>query len=190
MNVAMKDAETAAAALEILEARLTDGFDCDNNYRRSASTKMRDNMEVVDNTIVLPDDFGAYFPDHSMIVMPELMQYLAKHLSEETFTFETYNTSDNDESWIEGKYANGELNIEEVYFPNGFGSIFCSECGEEAASMADNTEGNIWIVSANGELIASKEELKKGKTFICPECGEEIDLSDWVTVSNKTIKII
>ena len=57
MNVTLKDAETAAAALEILEARLTDGFDCDNNYRRSASAKMRDNMEVVDNTIVLPGPF-------------------------------------------------------------------------------------------------------------------------------------
>ncbi len=190
LKVTLKDAETAAAALEIMKARLIDGFDCDKNYRFNAAMELHDTLEVFDNSIVLPEDSGSYLPGDSETVFAELMEYLAKHLSTENFTFTAGSTSDYDEGYINGNYTNGELKFEEVYFSNGFSHIWCPECEEIIASMDDNAEGDIWIVSANGELIASKEDLKKGKTFICPECGEEIDLSDWVTVSNKTIKII
>lgn len=190
MKLTLKDAETAATALEIMKTRLTDGFDCDKDYKVSPSKEMRDYMEIDNNTIVLPEDLGTYLPDDSMIVIPELIQYLAEHLSEETFTFNTCNSSDYDESWVDGNYENGELKVKSTYLPNGFFSIDCTECGEQIALMEDNIEGNIWIVSANNELIASEEELKKGKIYICPDCGEEIDLSEWVMISKNSIKII
>ena len=37
MKVTLKNKKVAAAALEIMKARLTAGFDCDKNYRRTPS---------------------------------------------------------------------------------------------------------------------------------------------------------
>ena len=63
MKVTLKNKKVAAAALEIMKARLTAGFDCDKNYRRTPSMRMCEDLEVVKNTIVLPEDCGYYFAD-------------------------------------------------------------------------------------------------------------------------------
>lgn len=168
-KVTLKDAETAAAALEIMKAHLTVDF------------------EKVDNTIEASEVFAYYYEDFENVVS-ELVQNLAENLSTEKFSFKSFFATDCDDYWFDGSYENGELKIKTTYFSNGFGHIFCCECDEEVAYMDDNTEEDIRVVSANGKLIASKEELEKGKTFICPECGEEIDLSDWVSISTKNIK--
>ena len=56
LTVTLKNKKTAASALEIMKARLIAGFDCDKNYRRTPSMRMREDLEVVKNTIVLPED--------------------------------------------------------------------------------------------------------------------------------------
>ena len=111
MKVTLKNKKVAAAALEIMKARLTAGFDCDKNYRRTPSMRMCEDLEVVKNTIVLPEDCGYYFADDAAKVIPELMKELAAHLSGESFTFGTCNSTDYDEGWVDGSYANGELKV-------------------------------------------------------------------------------
>ena len=170
MKVTLKNTEAATKALEVLRTRLIAGFDCDKGYARIPSMMMLANLEVADNTIVLPEDFGCYTPNDSMSVIPELMKDLAAHLSGEDFSFYCCNTSDYDESWVKGSYAEGELNVATTYLPSGDCYLYCPECDE---------------------LITTLDEYEEGKTYTCPECGEEIDLSDWAPITTeKTYKII
>ena len=170
MKVTMKNENAAAAALEIMKTRLTAGFDCDKGYKRNPSMLMHDALEVIDNTIVLPEEFGCYTHEDADKVIPELMQDLAAHLSTEVFTFDVRNSSDYDEGWIEGSYANGKLKVKTTYFPSGYCNLYCQECDK---------------------LIATMSEYEDNNTYICPECGEEIDLSDWAPVTTeKTFQII
>ena len=111
LTITLKNEKTAAAALEIMKTRLVAGFDYDKGYKRVPSMLMHDTLEVEDNTVILTEEFGCYFPNHAEAVIPELMQYLATHLSTEAFTFESVNSGDYDESWINGSYENGELKI-------------------------------------------------------------------------------
>ena len=98
------------------------------------------------------------------------------HLSGESFTFNICNSNDYDEEWIDGNYADGKLKIKTTYLPSGFGDYYCPECEEVIATMEDDEDGNLFV------------EYKEG---VCPECGEEIDLSDWLPViTEKTFQII
>ena len=170
VKITLKNPESATKALEILRNRLSKGFEIDKIYRRNPSQRMREALEVNENTIVLPEDFGCYTPDDSMSVIPELMKDLAAHLSGEDFSFDCCNTSDYDESWVKGSYAEGELKIATTYLPSGDCYLYCPECDE---------------------LIVTLDEYDEGKTYPCPECGEEIDLSDWAPITTeKTFKII
>lgn len=170
MKVTLKNKKVAAAALEIMKTRLIAGFDCDKGYKRVPSMLMHEALEAAGNTIVLADDFGCYTPEDAEKVIPELMQYLATHLTAEAFTFEACNSSDDDEGWVEGCCENGELKVKTTYFPSGYCNLYCQECDK---------------------LIATMSEYEDGKTYICPECGEEIDLSDWAPVTTeKTFQII
>ena len=166
-TLTLKNEATAAAALEILKNRLSAGFACDNGYKRTPSLLMLDSLCVEKSAIVLPKEFGCYLPEDAVNVISELMQYLAANLSTESFTFDTCNSSDYDESWVMGSYAEGELKIKTTYLPAGFGDFYCPECDEVIATMKDDADGNIFV------------EYKEG---VCPECGEEIDLSDWMPV--------
>lgn len=176
LTVTLKNKKTATAALEIMKTRLIAGFDCDKKYRRTPSMRMCEDLEVVKNTIVLPEDCGYYFADDAEEIIPELMKAIAAHLSGESFTFGTCNSSDYDEGWVDGSYENGELKIKTTYLPSGFGDYYCPECEEVIATMEDDEDGNLFI------------EYKEG---VCPECGEEIDLSSWLPViTEKTFQII
>ena len=171
VKVTLKNKKVAAVALEIMKARLIAGFDCDKNYRRSPSMRMCEDLDVTANIIDLPEDCGYYLPEDAEKVIPELMKDLAAHLGGESFAFDACNSSDYDEGWIDGSYANGELKIKTTYLPSGFGDYYCQECEEVIATMSDDAEGNLFV------------EYKEG---VCPECGEEIDLSDWLPVITET----
>ena len=175
LTVTLKNKKTATAALEIMKTRLIAGFDCDKNYRRTPSLQMCEDLDVTGNIIDLPEDCGYYFADYAEKVFLELLKDLAAHLSDESFTFNICNSNDYDEEWIDGSYANGELKIKTTYLPSGFGDYYCPACGEVIATMNDDAEGNIFV------------EYKEG---VCPECGEEIDFSEWLPViSENTINI-
>lgn len=91
MKVTLKNNTVANKALEILRSRLSAGFAADNGYRRSPSQIMSDALEVVDNTIVLPEDFGCYITEDAEGVVFELVQNLAENIDEDTFTVENWN---------------------------------------------------------------------------------------------------
>ena len=176
IKVTLKNEETAAAALEIMKARLIAGFDCDKNYHNIPSIQMAEDLDATANTIELPEDCGYYLPEDAEKVIPELMLYLAAKLRTEDFTFTSCSNSDPDEGWVDGSYANGELKVKTTYLPSGFGDLYCQECDEVIATMEDDADGNLFIEHNEG---------------ICPECDEENDLSDWLPIiSKKTIKII
>ena len=175
MKVTFKNKKAAVAALEVMKARLVKGFDCDKSYRRIPSMETHDALRLAGKTITLPEEFSNYLPEDAEKVIPELMKDLAEHLNNESFTFDTCNSSDYDEGWVDGSYANGELKVRTTYLPSGFGEFFCEECGEVVATMEDDAKGNIHI-----------EYEEDG----CPECGAEIDLSEWLPViTTKTIQI-
>jgi len=94
MKITMKNENAAAEALEIMKTRLIAGFDCDKGYKRNPSMLMHDALKVIDNTIVLPEEFGCYTHEDAENVIPELMQNLAAHLSTEVFAFDVCNSSD------------------------------------------------------------------------------------------------
>ena len=182
VKVTMKNEETAAAALKIIKARLANGFECDKEYEWNASSEMHDALNVIDNSIVLPEGFAIYRYEELEIVVSELMQHLAQALITEDFTFFTGYYSDCDEGWVNGHYKNGELKIKTTFLPFGFCDCDCPECGEVIATIGDDAEGNLYI---DGKLFTGEV------TNVCPECGEEIDLSDWLPVIlEKTIKIV
>lgn len=170
MKITLKNNTVANKALEILRSRLSAGFAADNGYRRSPSQIMSDALEVVDNTIVLPEDFGCYITEDAEGVMYELIQNLAENIGENAFVVENWNQNDYTDGEFEAKYENGLLSMKHIYYPSGYCTLFCEECDVELATM---------------------EEYEEGKIYICPECGEEIDLSNWAPITTeKTVQIL
>lgn len=170
MKVTLKNKKIAAAALEIMKTCLAVGFDCDKKYKRNPSMEMIDNLKITGKKVILPEDFGCYLPEDAEIVIPELLRDLAEHLSNETFTCENSNTTDDDESWVEAQYVDGALTVKTTYFPSGYCDFYCEECDE---------------------VVISMDDYEEGETYTCPECGEEMDLSDWAPViTENTIQIV
>ena len=166
MKITLKNKKTATAALEILKSRLTTGFDCDKNYKDIPSMLMHNSLKITGKTIALPKDFGCYLPEDAEIVIPELLKDLAEHLRNETFTCENTNTTDDDEGRVEAQYVDGALNVKTTYFPAGYCDFYCEECDE---------------------VVISMDDYEEGETYTCPECGEEMDLSDWAPVTTSKV---
>ena len=174
IEITMKDNDSAQKALEILKNRLTDGFECDKSYKKGPSMLMYDNLMVEDNTIFLFDKIGCYTPEDSEDVMCELIEFLANNLPNETFSCKIWNNGDYTDSSINAEHESGVLKIRTVYYPSGYSALECQECGELICEMEEYEEGEFCIYDV-----------------ICPECGEEIDMSDWLPIiSEKTIKMI
>ena len=170
IKVTLKDTESAIKALEILRNRLSAGFAADNGYRRNPSQIMSDALEVADNTIVLPEDFGCYITEDVEGIMFELIQNLAENIGENAFVVENWNQNDYTDGEFEAKYENGLLSMKHIYYPSGFGAVAnCEECGEDVVSI---------------------EEYEEGKVYVCPECGEVVDLSEYLPITTeKTVQI-
>lgn len=158
ITITMKDNATATKALEILRARLATGFDFDKEYRRSPSERMAEALEVEENTIIIPEEDGFHMPEHSMIVVVELMKAVAAELKKETFICSSCNVSDYDEAQIEAEYENETLKTETIYYPNGYTEyLCCEECGTDVVIL---------------------EQYSAKTTYICPNCGEVVDMAN------------
>ena len=171
VKITMKNNEAAVKALEILRNRLDAGFEVDKIYRRNPSQMMRDALKVVENTVVLPEDFGCCVTEDAESVMFELIQNLAENLGNDCFTWEGWDSNDYTDGEFDARYENGLLNIKYTYYPSGAGTtVWCAECDEEIIHMDD---------------------FEEGKTYVCPECGEVIDMTEYApVVTEKTIQII
>ena len=170
VKIILKNNNSATNALNILRSRLNTGFSVDEIYRTKPSQMMRDALEVVENTIVLPENFGCYITEDAENIMFELIQHLAKNLGRSSFTWDSWDSNDYTDGHFEAEYENGLLKIKHTYYPSGDCSLCCSECGEMSITM---------------------NEYEEGKIYICAECGEEIDVSEWVSVvTEKTVQIL
>ena len=169
VKITLKNTESATKALEILRNRLSKGFEIDKIYRRNPSQRMREALEVIENTIVLPEYFGCYVTEDAEDVMFELIQYLAENMVNASFCWDGWNTNPYTDGHFEAAYENGLLKTKYTYYPSGDCSLWCSECGE---------------------MSITPGEYEEGKTYICSECGVELDVSEWVPVTTeKTIQI-
>jgi hypothetical protein len=170
VKITLKNPESATKALEILRNRLSKGFEIDKIYRRNPSQRMREALEVNENTIVLPEDFGCYITEDAEDVMFELIQHLAENMGKSSFTWDGWDSNNYTDGHFEAEYENGFLKIKYTYYPSGDCRLCCPECGE---------------------MSITPDEYEEGKTYICSECGEEIDVSEWVSViTEKTIQIL
>lgn len=169
IKVTLKDTESAIKALEILRNRLDAGFEVDEIYKGIPSQNMREALEVVENTIVLPEGFGCYVTEDAESVVFELIQNLAENMGNDTFLWEGIDSNDYTDGYFEAEYENSLLKIKYTYYPSGDCRLWCSECGA---------------------MSITPDEYEEGKTYICSECGEELDVSEWVPVTTeKTIQI-
>ena len=169
VKITLKNPESATKALEILRNRLSKGFEIDKIYRRNPSQRMREALEVNENTIVLPEDFGCYITEDAEDVMFELIQHLAENMGKSSFTWDGWDRNDYTDGHFEAAYENGLLSIKYTYYPSGDCYLHCPECDEVCITM---------------------DEYEEGKIYICAECGEEIDVSEWAPiVTEKALNI-
>ena len=169
MKITLKNNTVANKALDILRSRLAEGFSVNKYYKRNPSQIMSDALEVADNTIMLPEDFGCYITEDAEDVMFELIQNLAENMRNESFVWDGWDRNTYTDGHFEATYENGLLNIKYTYYPTGDCSLWCPECGA---------------------MSITPDEYEEGKIYICSECGEEIDVSEWVPViTEKTVQI-
>ncbi len=158
MKITLRNNAIATEALEILKTRLADGFDCDQEYNDNPSMRMANDLVADGKTIKLPKNNGYYFPENAENVMCELLKYLAENLNGKTFSCIIENEGEEDFGEIEAQYKKGVLTTKATYFPRGYEECFyCEDCGETV----------VWM-----------DEYDESETYICPECGEVLDLSE------------
>ena len=156
LTITMRNEEMAVKAFWILLMRLGEGFECDKTYKKSPSLKMIEALEVRDNTIILPDDYGCYIAKDASVVMSELMEVLATALKEEVISCQCWNCEDDFDIDYEAQYENGILTIKAVTYPNGYIEfLYCDDCEEEIVKVAD---------------------YNRDKKYFCAKCGKEVDL--------------
>ena len=127
VKITLKNNESATKALEILRNRLNAGFEIDKNYKRNPSLSMSEALEVIDNAIELPEDFGCYITEDAENVMFELIRHLAENMGNLEFAWNGWNSNDYTDGHFEAEYAQGLLNIKYTYYPSGAGTD-CYAC--------------------------------------------------------------
>lgn len=156
LTITMRNEEMATKALAVLVKRLEAGFECDKTYKNNPSLKMAEALEIKENAIILPDDYGCYIAKDANEVLSVLMEVLATAMKEEVFSCECWNNEDSFDIDFEAHYENGILAIKAVLYPNGYTEfLYCDDCGEEIVRFA---------------------EFDRNKKYYCSECGEELDL--------------
>ena len=170
MTVMMKNHKAAIKALNILNQRLSVGFDCDSSYKKNPSMLMQEHLKAYSNTVYI-ENVGCYTPEDAEIVFCDLLQYLAENLPTETFSCKAWYHSTYTSGSFDAEYKDGELNFTIVYYPEGYSTLYCQNCGEAVCEMRDYEDG--WFTS------------------YCSNCDEETDFAGWIPItSKKSIKIV
>lgn len=170
MKITLKNNTVANKVLAILRNRLNAGLDIDTMYRRIPSQMMSKALTVVENTVVLPEEFGYCTAGDAADAHFELVQFLAMNVGNDSFIWEGWDNDDYTDGEFNARYENGLLNIKHICYPSGFGATaYCEECGEDVVSIV---------------------EYEEGKVYVCPECGEVVDLSEYLPITTeKTVQI-
>ena len=127
------------------------------SFRNAAETAAT-NLIAENNILLLPREKGCFLAEECMEFLPIVLKAIAEQMPNEDFTFEVTSTNDYSDAEFDGKYSNGTLCITSTYYPEGYcGEVACHECGE---------------------YIVRFDEYDSSKTYICPHCGEEVDLTE------------
>ena len=125
------------------------------NYDSMSIDTLMADLTIADNAVVLDCSYFMRGYDYTEFV-PEICKMLA---ATESFKGEAYfidGTSE--ECTFTFSCENGTLKMRSVNYPNGYCShLCCEECGMDVVAI---------------------DEYEAGKIYICPECGEKIDLSE------------
>ena len=148
---------TAAKEAKEIASKTLLTMEYDFSFRNAAENAAA-NLIAENNSLVLPEEHGAFSPEEWNDILTEILKGITTELPNENFTYTSCAYSNYSEAWIEGNYANGTLEINSTYYPMGYLEyVECPECGEEVVRI---------------------DEYDPNKTYICPDCGEEIDLSE------------
>ena len=128
------------------------------------------------NSLIIEDDMTLTFEElcfdsaDLMDASRKVIKAIAFAMSEESFEFSVCGCDTYTESWVDGSFQNGVLDMTATFFPEGYSEfLLCPECGKE---------------------IVRIEDCDPNATYVCPECGEELDFSSSAPVIEKeTIKI-
>ena len=155
MNIEMADNAAAQKAFEILKETLANG-NYDTDYRCEPSIKLFEAITINKNTLSLSGDDGFYTPEDMMNVAADVFTAIATDLKNEFVRGSVFTDSTYADSEITAIVDVGKVIISTTYYPMGFvESLVCDDCGEEIVSLQD---------------------FDPNKEYVCPECGETLDL--------------
>ena len=130
----------------------------DAMYARKPSERLVADLVITDTSISLDGSDGYYIPDDMLYVMEDVLVGIAKAYQEIPFICEMNSDSTYSECEFDAEYNSGTLVIDSALFPYGYcETLHCCECDAEVITV---------------------EDCETGKTYICPECGEELNFDD------------
>ena len=163
LKITLRTNKVAVKALEIISQRLSLGFDCDCNYDDAPSTQMMKELYVTDRVVTFPSNSNLFAPEDMCEVVSVLLKDLAESIEAKTFSCRCSASSEDDYCIIDATYKKNELSVEYTYYPVGpCEKYYCDSCGA---------------------FIIFEDEYEAGKTYICPDCGEEVDLTKQIPVT-------
>ena len=126
-------------------------------YFKNAVEDAAADVTVENNAILIAVTRTAFLAEELIEVAPTIVKTIATKFPQGSFTFDFWAADTYVESWVDGEYANGRLEITTTFFPEGYLEFLpCPECYGDVVRM---------------------DEYVSVKTYICPECGKAIDLS-------------
>lgn len=135
-------------------------------YREQPSICAADTLTIEDDVILTFIEWGFDSAD-LMDASRKVIKALAQGLKGENFEFSVCGCDTYTEAWVDGNFQNGVLDMTSTFFPEGYSEyLCCHECGEAVVRM---------------------EDYDPNATYVCPECGKEIDLSSAVPVIEKEL---
>lgn len=155
IKITMENNEAANTALAIIKKVL-----CTGNYSSGNTTNTAEELAndlQVKGAQIVQEEYAGYFTVEDIdAVMEDVLKAVAEIDSIHEFECEVISDSTYSYGEIEASYKNGLLKIKNTYYPCGYCEYLrCPECSEE---------------------IVKIEDFDPNKEYVCPECGEVIDL--------------
>ena len=156
IKFSMENSEAANTALAAIKKVLYAG-DYSRGYMINTAEKLANSLLVKDSQIV-PKELDGYFTVEDIYEVAKDIVIAVAHIdSILAFECEVNSVSTYTDGEFEASYKDGLLRIKEVFYPSGYyESVPCPECGSNVVRI---------------------EDYVPNRTYICPECGEEVDLS-------------
>lgn len=155
LRIEMKNTEAAVKAAEAIKNYTIANAE---SYKTLNLQNFLNDLEIEETAVVLNDSYMMHGCDY-MEYVPEICRVVASLTCVNTFEGTAFYTSGyGDEGNVEFSFNGSIVKSKSVCYPNGFVEcLCCEECGMDVVSI---------------------HEYEAGKIYICPECGEEIDLSE------------